>query len=119
MRADAVVVKIPTRDAVVLLWSRAATRAEEMTAFARIRAEAAALVALRTAVLLGELLTIFLAVAPASLGAVFVALRTNAFRRSEGVVVQIRAVGVGYDFFPVDGFDVAEVVVAEEPDASP
>ena len=87
-----------------------------MAALPRLRAEAAAAVALRRAVDLAEALAVVRPGSPAAplggtgrvaAGAVPLPLR-------EVVHVDVVSARTGQDFVPVDGFDVAQVVVVEE-----
>lgn len=116
--ADPIVVEVLAGDAVALFRSGAASRAEEMAALARVRAEASALIALGAAVLFGEPLAVFLPLAPASRAAVLVAKRTLPFGGGEVVVVYVFRVGIGVDLLPVDRLHVAQVVVTEQSDAA-
>lgn len=118
LRADPAVVKVPTSYTVTLLGARAAPRTEQVAALARVRSETPALVALRAAVLLGELLTVLLALPPTALLAALVAQGAVPFGGGEIVHEHVTTHRIGDDLLPVDGLDVAEVVVVEEADAA-
>ena len=116
--ADAVVEEVAARQAVGLLGAGAAAGAEEVAALARLRAEAAAAVALRAAVELGELLAVVGALAPAAGRAGLVARHAVPLGLGELVHVDELLPGAGDDLLPLDGLDVAQVVVVHDADAS-
>lgn len=118
LRTDSIVEEVLAGEAVALFRTDAATGAKKMTTLARIGPEAPALPALRRAVRLGIPLTVLGSLSPASLLATLVALRTGAFGRSEIIHVQVFPTLTRYYFFPVDRFDVAEVVVVVHTHAS-
>ena len=89
-----------------------------MAAFTWLWAETSSLMTLRTAVDLGELLTILSSFAPAATSAGLVTGRAVAFGFAEVVVVDVLGVGAGDDLLPLDGPDVAQVVVVQDPDAT-
>ncbi len=74
-----------------------------MAALPRLRPEAPALVTLRAAVDLGELLAVLRALAPAAAGAGLVAGRAVALGLVEVVVVDVLGIGACDDLLPVDG----------------
>ena len=98
--------------------SGATTSAEEVAAFPGLGPEASALVALGAAVDLREPLAVLGALAPTSLRAGLVAWRAVALGLVEVVVVDVLGVGAGDDLLPVDGLDVAEVVVVQDANAA-
>lgn len=111
LRADAVVEEVLTGKTVALFGTGTTTRAKKMTTFARIRAEAPALPALRRTVRLREFLTVLRTLAPAALLAAFVACWTGAFRRRKIVHVKVPSTLARDYFLPIDSLDVAEIVV--------
>lgn len=111
LRAHAVVEEVLAGETVALLGTITATGAKKMATLAGIRAEAPALPALRRAICLRVSLTVFRALAPAALLAAFVAIRTDALRRREIVHVKVFTPLPGNYFLPINGLDVAEVVV--------
>lgn len=111
LRAHAVVEEILTGKTIALFGTGTTARAKKMTTFARIRTEAPALPALRRTVRLREFLTVLRAFAPAALFAALVARWTGAFRRRKIVHVKISSPLACDYFLPIDGLDVAEIVV--------
>ena len=97
-----------------LLGSRASPGAKEMAALSGLAPEAPAAVALRAAVELGELLAVVGALAPAAGGAGLVAGHAAALGLLELVDVEVPVAGAGDDLFPLDGLDVAQVVVVHD-----
>ena len=97
-----------------LLGTRASPGAKEMAALSGLAPEAPAAVALRAAVELGELLAVVGALAPAAGGAGLVAGDAAALGLLELVDVEVPVAGAGDDLFPLDGLDVAQVVVVHD-----
>ena len=96
------------------LGSGAASGTEEMAALPRLGTEAAATVTLGSAVGLGELLTVGGALSPATFLAGLVARGALSLRLLEVVDVDVSALRrPGDDLIPLDGLDMAEVVVVE------
>jgi len=77
----------------------------------RLWPEASTLVTLRTAIHLGKLLTILNSLAPTSSRAGLVTCSAIPLRFRKSVHVKVFGVGAGDDLLPVDGFDVAQVVI--------
>lgn len=111
LRAETVVVEVAAREAVALLGALAAARAEQVTALAGVGSEAAALPALRAAVVLGELLAVLGSFAPAARAAALVASGALPLGGGEVVHVDVLCLGTGDDLVPADGLHVAQVVV--------
>lgn len=89
-----------------------------MAAFPRVRTEAPALRALRTAVQFGKLLTVLRSFAPATSGTTFMARLAHPFGGCEVVNENIVVVRSRDDLFPVDRSYVTEIVVVEKADTS-
>ena len=88
-----------------------------MATLSRLRAEAPSAVTLSSAVCLGELLAIVGPLAPATGLAGLVARRAVSLGLLEVVDVHVSALRCpGDDLIPLDGLDVAEVVVVEDAD---
>ncbi len=100
-----------TYQAIGLLWSGTSSGAEQMTTFARLRSETPALMTLRTAIDLGEFLAILRSLTPTTCRAGLVAGRAVTLGLVELVVVEKFGTGPGDDLLPLDGLDVAQVVV--------
>ena len=100
-----------TYQAIGLFGSGTSSGAEKMTTFAGLRSETSALMTLRTAVDLGELLAILRALTPTSCRAGLVAGRAVALGLVELVVVEELGARPGDDLLPLDGLDVTQVVV--------
>ena len=96
-----------------MLGASAASRTEKVTTVPGFRSEASSLVALRTAIDLGEKLAVFGAVAPAAFDTALVAGFAFPFRSGEVVNVDVGSVGACDNFFPVDGFHMTEIVIVE------
>lgn len=112
--ALAIVVKVLAGQAVALFGPATAPGAKQVTALARVGPETAALPTLGRAVGFGEVLTVVLSFAPASLLAAPVALGTCALGQCEAVVlVQVLSVRVRYDLVPVYRVYVTQVVIVE------
>ena len=88
-----------------------------MTAIARASVETPAAVALGGAGDLAELLAVFWALAPAPTHAGIVAV-AGSFGLNEVVDEHISGIDITHDFLPVNGGDVAEVVIIKQPHAS-
>ena len=100
------------------LGAGAASGTEEMAALPGLGTKAAATVTLGSAVGLGELLAVVGTLAPAARLAGLVAGRAVPLGLLEVVDVDVSALRrPGDDLVPLDGLDVAEVVVVEYPDA--
>uniref|UniRef100_A0A2M3ZPM3 Putative secreted peptide n=1 Tax=Anopheles braziliensis TaxID=58242 RepID=A0A2M3ZPM3_9DIPT len=112
--ALAIIVKVLTSETVFLSRTGAATGAEQMATFARLRTEATALRALGRAVQFAELLAIVRSLAPTTDLARVMARRT--FTLGRGKVERIPNVGlrIGQYLLPVDRAHVAQVVVVED-----
>ena len=96
------------------LWSRASPSTEEMAALPGLRPETSSTVTLGSTVGLGELLAVGWSLAPASSLTGLMARGALSLRLLEVVDVDISALrGPGDDLIPLDGLDVAEVVVVE------
>ena len=96
------------------LGAGAASGTEEMAALPGLGPEAAATVALSGAVGLGELLAVGGALAPAPFLAGLMARGALSLRLLEVVDVDVSALRrPGDDLIPLDGLDMAEVVVVE------
>lgn len=89
-----------------------------MATFSGVGSKTPALGALGTAVDLGEPLTVFGALPPASVHAAFVTRCAGTLRRREVVNVNVSVAWSRYDFLPVDCSDVAQVVVVKKSDAT-
>ena len=85
-----------------------------MATLSRLGPEAPPAVALRAAVELGELLAVVRALAPAAGGAGLVAGHAAALGLLELVDVDEAVAGTGDDLVPLDGLDVAQVVVVHD-----
>ena len=85
-----------------------------MTTLSRFGAEASSLVALRTAIDLGEFLAIFGTFAPAAGLARFVTRSAVALRFGEIVDVDDFGTDARNNLLPVDCFHVAQIVVVEQ-----
>lgn len=114
--AYAVIIEVLTGKAVRLFGSDTAARAEQVTAFPWVRAEAASLVALRRAIDLRELLAVVSTFTPATTFAGGIASWTLAFWVSEIILVHHLELGTGEDLFPVDVAHMAKVIIIEEAD---
>lgn len=101
-----------------MLWSNAASGAEQVTTLPGFGSEASALVALRAAVDFGKALAVLGALAPATRLAALVARRALALRTGKVVRVNVAGVRAGDDFVPLDRFHVTQVVVVQHADAS-
>lgn len=97
-------------------WSGAATSAEQMTAFARSWTKTSALSTLWRAIDFAEFLTILFAFAPATLFTRLMAFGALSLRQRKivYVIVFIFVRRTGYDFCPVNGFDMADIKVIEK-----
>ncbi len=104
--------------AVRLFRPGATSGAEEVTTFSRFRPEAPTLVTLRAAVDLRELLAVLRTFAPAAGCARLVAGGAVPLGFVELVVVNVLGVGAGDDLLPLDGLDVAQVVVVQYADTT-
>ena len=101
------------------LGSGASSSTEEVTTLPGFGSETAAAVALSSAVCLGELLTVSRAFSPAPGLAGLVARGAVSLRLLEVVDVDVSALrGPGDDLIPLDGLDMAEVVVVENAHAA-
>ena len=90
-----------------------------MATLSRLRAKAPSAVTLSSAVCLGELLAVVGPLAPAASLAGLVARRAVSLGLLEVVDVHVSALRrPGDDLVPLDGLDVAEVVVVEDADTS-
>lgn len=110
--------KILAYQAIRLFGSCTASGAEQVAAFSGLGSETSALVALGAAVDLREPLAVLGPFSPAALRAGLVAGGAIAFGLVEVVVVDVLGVGARDDLLPVDGPDVAEVVVVQDADAA-
>ena len=97
-----------------MLGSCASSGAKEMAAISRLRSETATLMALRAAVDLAELLAVVGALTPAPPIAGLVTRGAVPLGLLELVHVEVLGVGAGDDLLPLDGLDVAEVVVVQD-----
>ena len=116
--AYSVVVKVLACDAVGLFGPRTAASAKQMTTFARFRSKTTSAVTLRRAVDLGELLAVVFSFAPTSGLAVLVTRRTTPLGLLELVDVKILRIRARYDFLPLDGLNVTQVVVVHDADGA-
>lgn len=112
--ANSVIEKVPACQAIGLFGSGTAASAEKMAAFSGFGTETSSGVALRGAVDLGESLAVSGSLPPASLFAGFVAGSAVSLGLREVVHVDVLGGGSGDDLLPLDGLDVAEVVVVED-----
>jgi hypothetical protein len=103
---------------IALLGSKTSSSAEKVATFPGFWAETSTLVALWAAVDLGEPLTVVGTFAPASSLAAFVAGGAFAFGAWEVIDVNIACGLTGDDLVPVDGLDVAQVVIVQHADTS-
>jgi hypothetical protein len=118
LRAHAIIEEILAGKTVALFGTGTATSAKKMTTFARIGTEAPALPALWRAVRLRVPLTVLRTLAPTTLLTAFVALWTDTLRRCEIVHVKVSTPLAGDYFLPIDGLDMAEIVVVVHAHAS-
>lgn len=111
--ANSIIEKVPACQAIGLFGPRAASSAEKMTAFPWLGTKTSSGMALGGAVDFREPLTVSGSFSPASMFAGFMAGGAVSFGLREVVDVDILGGGPSDDFVPLDGLDVAEVVVIE------
>ena len=92
----------------------AAASAEKMTTFSRLGTKTSSGVALSGTVDLGKPLTVYWSFPPAPVFTRLVAGSALSLRLREVVDVDILGGGASDDLVPLDGLDVAEVVIVED-----
>lgn len=112
------IIKVSTGKTLARQRARASSGAKGIATVTRVRAEAAALVALRATVRFRELLAIVGTFTPAAGFAAGMASRAVPFCRLKVISVNVCGVDAGNDLFPVDGLHMAKVVVVVNADTA-
>ena len=103
-----------TYQTIRLFWSSATSSTEEMATFSRLGSKTPSLVTLWAAIHFRELLTIVSTFAPTARSAGFVTGCAVSLGLVELVVIEQLGIRASDDLLPLDGLDVAQVVVVKD-----
>ena len=101
-----------------LLGSRTTSSAEKMTAFSGFGSKTSSSMTLWTAVDFGKLLTVLWTLSPTTCMARLMTRGAITFWFLEAIYKVVLGVGAGNDLLPLDGLDVAQIVVVHDTHAT-